>query len=167
VNLSMQLDDGLRRAIADLIAAGSSMRPAMQRIGDDFTAEVQLGFRDGTDPWGNKWAPLSPLTVSRRRGNSSTPLRDNGILGNSITPSNATANSVEVVTMDIRAPTHQFGASKGAYGRTSRGGPIPWGAIPARAFLPIRNNEVDLPGHWEQIANTAVSDHIGRMMGGA
>lgn len=162
MNLSAQLDDGLRRAIADLIAAGSSMQPAMQRIGDDFTAEVQLGFRDGTDPWGNKWAPLSPLTVSRRRGNSYTPLRDTGILGNSITPSNATANSVEVGTMDIRAPTHQFGAAKHAYGKRT-----PWGNIPARAFLPIRNNEVNLPGHWEQIANTAVSDHIGRMMGGA
>jgi hypothetical protein len=30
-----------------------------------------------------------------------------------------------------------FGAKQGAFGRTSRGGPIPWGDIPARPLLPI------------------------------
>jgi phage gpG-like protein len=33
-----------------------------------------------------------------------------------------------------------FGARQGAFGRTRRNGPIPWGNIPARPFLPISEN---------------------------
>lgn len=35
------------------------------------------------------------------------------------------------------AATMQFGASKGAFGRTKVNGPIPWGDIPARPYLGI------------------------------
>ena len=41
----------------------------------------------------------------------------------------------------IYATTHQFGAEKGAFGTTSRGGPIPWGDIPARPFLGISDDD--------------------------
>lgn len=161
--------EALGDAIRDLLRAGASMQPAMQEIGDDFTAEIQMGFRRGVDPWGNRWAPLAESTQAknngRRRGGQ--PLRDTGLLGNSITPSNATGTSVEVGTMDVRAPTHQFGAGQGAYGRTSRGGPTPWGGIPARAFLPIRNGEVDLPEGWARMAEHSITSHIDRLMGGA
>ncbi|MCO1337222.1 phage virion morphogenesis protein, partial [Microbulbifer sp. OS29] len=30
---------------------------------------------------------------------------------------------------------HQFGATQGQFGKTKRGGPIPWGNIPARPWL--------------------------------
>jgi len=33
------------------------------------------------------------------------------------------------------AAVQQFGAKKGAFGRTRRGAPIPWGDIPPRPFL--------------------------------
>lgn len=158
--------DALSKAVRDLMAAGGSLRPAMQEIGADFTAEIQLGFRAGHDPWGTKWAPLAESTQAknngRRRGGQ--PLRDTGLLGNSITPSNATDISVEIGTMDIRAGTHQFGAAQGAYGRTSRNGPIPWGAVPARQFLPIRAGRVDLPAEWSAMAERSIVDHITRGM---
>ena len=39
------------------------------------------------------------------------------------------------------AGTHQFGASKGAFGTTSRGSPIPWGDIPARPFFGLSSED--------------------------
>lgn len=38
------------------------------------------------------------------------------------------------------AATQQFGAMRGAFGRTRRNAPIPWGNIPPRPFLPIRRD---------------------------
>jgi phage gpG-like protein len=35
----------------------------------------------------------------------------------------------------IYGSTQQFGAAKGEYGVNKRGGPIPWGVVPARPFL--------------------------------
>jgi len=43
----------------------------------------------------------------------------------------------EIGTNRVYAPTHQFGAQKGEFGTSSRGGPIPWGDIPARPYLGI------------------------------
>ena len=37
----------------------------------------------------------------------------------------------------VYAAAMQFGAAQGAFGRTRRNGPIPWGNIPARPFLGI------------------------------
>ena len=42
-----------------------------------------------------------------------------------------------VGTNVVYAATHQFGATRGAFGTTSRGNPIPWGDIPARLFLGV------------------------------
>jgi len=39
------------------------------------------------------------------------------------------------------AATQQFGAAKGAFGRTKFNGPIPWGNIPARPFLGISEED--------------------------
>jgi phage gpG-like protein len=72
------------------------------------------------------------------------PLRDRGQLASSFS-AQVSGDEVRVGSGDIRAGTHQFGAGQGAYGRTKRGGPIPWGDIPARPMLPIRDGAVDLP----------------------
>lgn len=40
-------------------------------------------------------------------------------------------------TNEPHARTHQFGALRGAHGRTGRGGPIPWGTVVPRPFLGI------------------------------
>ena len=133
------------RALRAMAARLGDMRPAMELIGQAMVTEKDLGFRAETDPWGNSWAKLSAVTMGRRRGTSAQILRDTGIMQNSITYS-ADANSVVVGTNEPRARTHQFGAKQGAYGRTKRGGPIPWGDIPRRAMLPLdKAGNIDMP----------------------
>ena len=43
----------------------------------------------------------------------------------------------------VYAGTHQFGAKRGAFGRTAKGGPIPWGDIPARPFLGLSDADAN------------------------
>ena len=142
----------------------SNLKPAMDAIGAAILTEVDLGFKEQRDPWGGAWAPLSPITTlpMRRKGKGrggNKILRNNGDLANSFSHQ-ATAKSVTVGTMDIRSGTHQFGAKKGAYGATRRGGPIPWGDIPARPMLPIRGSQVDLPEATRLEIEDAILIHI-------
>lgn len=47
----------------------------------------------------------------------------------------ATKNSVFVGSSLVYSAVQHFGAQKGSLGRTRRGGPVPWGDIPARNYL--------------------------------
>lgn len=133
------------RALRAMAARLGDLRPAMELIGQAMVTEKDLGFRAETDPWGTPWARLSEVTMGRRRGTSAQILRDTGNMQDSIT-FDAGKSSVVVGTNEPRARTHQFGASKGAYGRTKRGGPIPWGDIPRRAMLPLdKAGDIDMP----------------------
>jgi phage gpG-like protein len=82
-------------------------------------------------------------------------LRDTGILANSISY-NVLRKGVEIGTKVRYAGTHQFGARQGQYGRTKRGGPIPWGNIPARPFLPTDG----LPPEWRSEVLSILSRHL-------
>lgn len=133
------------RALRAMAARLGDLRPAMELIGQAMVTKKDLGFRAEADPWGNSWARLSEVTMGRRRGTSAQILRDTGRLQDSVTYT-ADANSATVGTNAKYAVTHQFGASKGAYGRTKRGGPIPWGDIPRRAMLPLdKSGDIDMP----------------------
>lgn len=124
------------RALRAMAARLGDLRPAMELIGKAMVTKKDLGFRAETDPWGTPWARLSEVTMGRRRGTSAQILHDTGNMQDSITFDTG-KNSVVVGTNEPRARTHQFGAKQGAYGRTKRGGPIPWGDIPRRAMLPL------------------------------
>ncbi len=47
----------------------------------------------------------------------------------------ATAASLRIGSSRIYSRVQQFGAAQGAFGKTKRGAPIPWGPIPARPYL--------------------------------
>ena len=51
------------------------------------------------------------------------------------TPWRYDAHSAEAGLLLDYATPHQFVTEQGEFGLTSRGGPIPWGDIPARPFL--------------------------------
>jgi len=73
------------------------------------------------------------------------PLRDKGHLFSSLVP-RVTNTSVEYGTNLIYARLHQYGAPQGAFGKTKRGAPIPWGDVPARKYLPMsESGEIDQP----------------------
>lgn len=148
--VSITLDDReVRDGLTELVARLGDARPALAAIGQLLVTETDLAFRGQRDPWGTAWAPLSAVTLKRRRkgpgsGPKASILRDTGRLAGSINYQ-ADADSVAVGSDVIYAATHQFGAKQGAFGRARRGSPIPWGDIPARAFLPISESGVDLP----------------------
>jgi phage virion morphogenesis protein len=142
-----------------------NLKPAMDAIGAAILSEVDLGFREQRDPWGEPWAALSEKTTlpMRRKGKGKGPgaqiLMNTGKLAESFSHQ-ATKRSVVVGTTKKYAGTHQFGAAQGAYGRTKRNGPIPWGDIPARPMLPIRGGKVDLPKDMQLEIMDAVLTHL-------
>lgn len=135
--------DPIQRRLRAAAGAFSNLRPMLTEIGETVITQTQLRFVDGESPDGSKWAPLSAVTLARRRkgkgAGSAQPLMDTGRLRNSIAK-RVDDKSVFIGTNVIYARTHQFGAAKGSFGvgkyRTRKGSfPIPWGNIPARPFF--------------------------------
>jgi phage gpG-like protein len=185
--ITVRVDDAgvnaMLRRLRDTV--GGNMKPAMAEIGQALTSNVQLGFKDSKDPWGDPWKPLSReallaraqrFLLSKRMdqlktkkgawrvpilrqvqkiGREGQPLLDTGRLRSSITY-NANASGVEVGTNVEYAPVHQFGGQDYLFKRSQLKDKSKWpkGAdfthrIPARPFMPIRNNRVDLPPVWQ------------------
>lgn len=150
------------QAMAALRRRGERTLPLMQVIAQDLENSTKLRFKDGRDPNGVPWAPITlaaKLSRARRLASKSgqtlrtmnvaklraflgpaQPLLDTRVLANSIT-SRATNTYAEVGTNKNYAPTHQFGARQGQYGRSKRGGPVPWGNVPARPFIGLSNED--------------------------
>jgi phage virion morphogenesis protein len=96
-------------------------------------------FANERSPDGIAWAPRSPATLEayRRQGSPwGRILQKEGGLFDSL----ATESGRDFASVFVNRPygaVHQFGAAKGAFGKTKRGAPIPWGNIPARPFLGV------------------------------
>ena len=117
--------------------------PLMADISRALLSETLLRFHFGGRP---AWAGLSPVTITRRRGGAGAILQDTGELKRSIT-ANHTEDTASVGTNLVYAPTHQFGAKQGEFGRSDRNTPLPWGDIPARPFVPMdKNGDIDHDG---------------------
>jgi len=98
---------------------------------------VRNNFLSERAPDGTPWASLRPITLARRQkaGHASTTiLRASGKMASEINYQ-VTDQNVRIGSPAPQAAVMHFGAAQGAFGRTSRGGPIPWGNIPARPFL--------------------------------
>ena len=128
--------------------AVSNMTPVFKAIGQVIKSEIELTFRDTKSPDGINWQALSPVTIARRRNNSSVPLNDTGRLKNSLTYV-ADDKKVQVGTNLVYAAMQNFGKSKAQM-------PTLWGDVPARPFLPSNN----LPSDWEQEILTIIRRHL-------
>lgn len=149
-------DRGFARRFAQLSLAGDRKNQALGAMGNAIKNRVQLGFRLGQSPWGVPWKPINPAF---RVGQ---PLRNKGQLQRSIN-SRVIGNAAVVGTNIISARVHQFGAiirprNAGALAFMSRGGLVLAQSvrIPARPFMPIKGNTVDLPATWRRSAYTAL-----------
>lgn len=98
------------------------------------------------------WAGLSTVTLARRKAGKI--LHQTGHLRRSIS-TQVSNDDIIIGTNVVYAPTHQFGAKRGQFGKTSRGGSIPWGKIPARPFLPIDKN-----GYLQTEAESAIYEDV-------
>lgn len=139
-----------------------NLRPALAEVGDKFAARIIEQFAQGKSPYGVRWAALSAVTQNRNKGKrrGGEPLRDTGALIASISSYVNGNSSVSIGSGLNYAGLHQFGARQGQFGRTRRNGPIPWGNVPARPYMPIQNGRTVLPLDWSAEAEEVVSTHI-------
>ena len=138
-------DREVRDALTRLREAGADMMPAMRDIAGVLESAAQFSFQHQSSPDGEKWPDLSDHTKARRRKRRKWPgqiLHVSGRLAGSIT-SSYDADSAIAGTNVIYAVTHQYGAVRGEFGATRSGRPIPFGDIPARAFLGVSDDLVD------------------------
>jgi len=145
--IAVELQDAeVQAGFASLDAVLADLTPVMQEIGAFLVASVQARIDAGVTHEGVPFAPRSQTTLDKYAKDNATfggVLRKAGYLRGSIA-SQAGPFSVEVGSNRIYAAVMQFGAEQGAFGSTSRGGPIPWGDIPARPYLGL--SETDRTG---------------------
>lgn len=141
-------DDQISPAVARLAAHLSDLTPFYGQAGEIVLNSTKQRFNEGVAPDGSRWARNSLVTIARK--GQAKPLW--GESGNLRTQINYEAGPDGLVwgsgaTTAEYAATQQFGAAKGAFGKTKFGGPIPWGNIPSRPYLGIseedRSNLVD------------------------
>lgn len=124
-------DEDLRAALARLSDGLDDASDVMNELGFFLARSARdriwkgLGAPDGTP-----WAPKSPFSKSKDR----RPLYDTGEMSRDINHQYGT-DWTEVIASGIQVRVMQFGASKGAFGQTKTGQPIPFGEIPARPFI--------------------------------
>lgn len=157
-------DDEITAALARLSHALGDLTPVMQDIGEFLVESTKRRFESGAAPDGTPWAAKSPTTIEayERRGDrvDFRPLfGPSGRLSREVN-FRAGPDEVEVGSSLIYAAVMQGGATKGAFGTTSRGGAIPWGTIPARPFIGLSDTDqaavLDIVSEWlEDVALSA------------
>jgi phage virion morphogenesis protein len=155
-------EDEITAALERLSRSLTNTTPVMQDIGELMVRSTKQRFPEGRSPDGAAWLPKSPTTLAayQARGDRMDfrPLfGPSGRLSSEIFYEvGPGGGSVEVGSNLIYAAVMQFGAAQGAFGATSRGGPIPWGPIPARPFLGVseedRTNILATIDDWLQTA---------------
>ena len=134
-----------RTALARATALLEDMTPVYQDIGEYLVEKRRQRFINGTDPDGKAWAPKSAATLERYKqlgyGTLTRPLIGPGKRLSREIQQFVSRNGVIVGSSLAYAGVMQDGAEKGAFGRTSRGAPIPWGRIPARRWIDLNTEE--------------------------
>ena len=137
--IEIEIDDTAMRARWGVLNERfANTKPLMAGIANIMDAGVQEEFRT---QGGGTWAALSQTRKDIRTEAGTWPgkiLIEHGKLMSSITPS-STNDEARVGTNDVRAKTLHYGAKQGAFGRSKRGTPLPWGNIPARKIFVIRD----------------------------
>ena len=127
-------------AFKQLIDRGDDLHPAMSAIGEYLLGSNQDRMEQGVTPDGEAFAPLSDVTIARKKKNQTTPLIHNGYLFNR--GYKASRDNIELGTPMIYGAVMFYGAKQGEFGRVNNH-PIPWGDIPARPYLGISNEDED------------------------
>lgn len=152
--IRIEIDDReVRQALEELRRRTSNMKPAMHTIGQALMEGSRERILSGRDWTGQPFAPNSPATLARKKGNK--PLIDEKTFVTSRLFYEASADSVIVSASAKQAAVLQFGARKGAFGATRRGAKIPWGDIPARRYFPVTED-----GQIDDAARSLILDAI-------
>ncbi len=153
---AFQWDDAAAQALFRRLAeAGRDTAGLVGKLAHSLTERVRLAFHDQRDPWGSPWAPLSPVTLAKRRGAGAGAaiLRDTGQLFASLAAAvTADAAEIRLGFADRPATIHQFGGMAGRARKVR---------IPARPMLPVRDGgQVDMPPDWRDELIDAMQAHV-------
>jgi phage gpG-like protein len=138
----------------DTSAVSAMFKEAVEKLGEDEVGRIAAGLLR-EDIKGHFAAGGRPAKWKSPKWRSGQPLVDKGILRNSIFAVRGQGGWV-VQTNDVRAGTLHFGAKKGYFGTKrvavksfsrkghtvrahSRQARLPWGDIPARPFMIVRD----------------------------
>ncbi|QNG47416.1 phage virion morphogenesis protein [Sphingobium yanoikuyae] len=150
------------QALGEVSRRLGDMTPIHQDIGEYVVGATKDRFKKGTAPDGTAWTPKKQATIDRYkdRGDGDRP---DPLIGPSKRLSSeiahyADAQGVEIGSSLEYSAVMQDGAKQGAFGKSPRGGPIPWGDIPARPWLGLSEedeaNIIDIADeHLEQAFN--------------
>lgn len=161
--MSLQIDStALTAALSHAASQLTHTKPLMQRLSVSLLSATEDNFAAQGRP---SWAGLSPVTLARRRngGGLVRTLEDTGNLAGSVSSWHSDTEAA-VGSNSRYATTHQFGAEQGGFGRTAKNGPIPWGDIPARPFLPM-TAAGELQPEAEQACMDTISNYLVRVLG--
>lgn len=155
--------EAVKKALARLKAGAGNMLPAFRDIGEFLIASTRARFKQGAAPDGSAWRPKSQTTIDayRARGDGvlTRPLIGPTKRLSSEISYRARGDGVSVGSSLIYAAVQQFGAAKGAFGKSPRGAPIPWGRIPARPYLGLSRDD-------ERNVVEIIEDHLDPESGG-
>lgn len=131
--VEVRVDDAeVRAALERLSRFADAPREALADIGEYMQRAVDDRFAAAQGPDGEAWQRNGAATLLRKR--NPRILHESPLLRRSI-HYRADDNDLVQGTKLAYAAVQQFGARQGAFGRTRRNAPIPWGDIPARPFL--------------------------------
>lgn len=153
--------ESLRHGLAGLESASRDLSPLTRRISGVLADATERAFADEADPTtGAYWLPLSPVTIARRAKQGKWPGQmlqvSQGGLASSIQEDSG-PDEARLGSDKVYGPALQFGAWKGAFGRTKRGAPIPWGDLPSRPFMGVGpRDEEDIMDHLRDYLRKAV-----------
>ncbi len=157
-------DTQVRDLLTKLAGRAGGLRPVLAVIGEGIMERAKRRFETSTGPDGVKWKDNSPATLAMLRARLSgqkskvkkdgslnragerayankKPLIDSGELRRQFTYK-ATGNSVTVINTMGYAAIQQFG------GKAGRGKKV---TIPARPFLPVRQNGTLYPADQAEV----------------
>jgi len=150
-------DQAVQSILNSLSRRMDDMTPVMREIGEALVEGTKQRF-DSASGWdGVSWAPNSKVTILRYLGLTKGNYKKDGSVSKKGARAAAAKKPLTGETKSLRstiayqasrtgvtigspmeyAATQQLGAMRGAFGRTRRNAPIPWGNIPPRPFLPM------------------------------
>lgn len=130
-------DSSVGKALEELIGRLGDLTTPLNDIAEYLHQSTDDRFRQKVAPDGSPWAPLSAVTLARKKGTGI--LREKGTLQDTLRHQ-VTSTELAFGTDRPYGAVHQFGQKKGASG-SSNGRPIPWGDIPARPYLGLSSDD--------------------------